>query len=307
MQTDFREYLKYIKYQRNYSEKTVIAYQNDLLQFESFLLEIFNQNKIVWSHVTKNIIRQFLAVLNNSGLQRRSIARKIAALKSFFRFLNKNAVIDANPMQTIKTPKFDKKLPEFVPIQYMDDLMDLPPNDNFEGIRDRAILELFYSTGIRLSELLNMRFSNLMLEENLIRVLGKGNKERVIPIGTQAVQRLQNYIRVRSSYSQPENDWLFILKTGKKMYPMAIQRIISKYLQKIAEIKKKSPHVLRHTFATHMMNQGADIRAVKDLLGHVNLSTTQIYTHISIDHLKSIYSRAHPGATVTPHKTRRSQ
>ncbi len=307
MQTDFRDYLKYIKYQRVYSEKTVIAYQNDLLQFESFLLEIFNQNKIIWSHVTKNIIRQFLGVLNKSGLQRRSIARKVAALKSFFRFLNKKAVIDSNPMITIKTPKFDKKLPEFIPIQYIDELMDLPPENDFEGIRDRAILELFYSTGIRLSELLNMRFSNLMLPENLIRILGKGNKERVVPIGKKAVQKLQRYLQARSVYSQPENEWLFLLKSGKKMYPMAIQRIISKYLQKIAEIKKKSPHVLRHTFATHMMNQGADIRAVKDLLGHVNLSTTQIYTHISIDHLKSIYSRAHPGATVTPHKTRRSQ
>ncbi len=307
MQTDFRDYLKYIKYQRVYSEKTVIAYQNDLLQFESFLLEIFNQNKIIWSHVTKNIIRQFLGVLNKSGLQRRSIARKVAALKSFFRFLNKKAVIDSNPMITIKTPKFDKKLPEFIPIQYIDELMDLPPENDFEGIRDRAILELFYSTGIRLSELLNMRFSNLMLPENLIRILGKGNKERVVPIGKKAVQKLQRYLQARTVYSQPENEWLFLLKSGKKMYPMAIQRIIGKYLQKIAEIKKKSPHVLRHTFATHMMNQGADIRAVKDLLGHVNLSTTQIYTHISIDHLKSIYSRAHPGATVTPHKTRRSQ
>ncbi len=136
---------------------------------------------------------------------------------------------------------------------------------------------------------------------------GKGKKERVVPIGKKAVQKLQRYLQARTVYSQPENEWLFLLKSGKKMYPMAIQRIIGKYLQKIAEIKKKSPHVLRHTFATHMMNQGADIRAVKDLLGHVNLSTTQIYTHISIDHLKSIYSRAHPGATVTPHKTRRSQ
>jgi integrase/recombinase XerC len=305
MQTDFREYIKYIKYQRIYSDKTVTAYQKDLIQFESFLLDIFNQNKIIWSHVNKNIIRQFLAILNTSGLQRRSIARKIAALKSFFRFLSQRNVIASNPMLTIKTPKYDKKLPEFIPIQYIDELMDLPPENNFEGIRDRAILELFYGTGIRLSELLNMKFSSLMLTENLIRIIGKGEKERVVPIGKSASERLKNFLEIRPTYALPETEQLFVLKSGKKMYPMVVQRIVSKYLQEIAEIKKKSPHVLRHTFATHLMNQGADIRAIKDLLGHVNLSTTQIYTHISIDHLKSIYSRAHPGVTTTPHKNRR--
>ena len=307
MQTEFREYIKYIKYQRNYSDKTVIAYQNDLLQFESFLLDFFNQNKIIWSKVNKNNIRQFLAILNNSGLQRRSIARKVAALKSFFRFLGQKGFVESNPMLTIKTPKFDKRLPEFIPIQYIDELLDLPPDNNFEGIRDRVILELFYGTGIRLSELLNLLPDNLMFEDNVIRVHGKGNKERVVPIGRTAIKRLEKYLSIRSKVSLPETEQLFVLKSGKKMYPMAIQRIVGKYLQKIAEIKKKSPHVLRHSFATHLMNQGADIRAVKDLLGHENLSTTQIYTHISIDHLKSIYSRAHPGATGTPQKNRRIQ
>jgi len=300
MQTDFREYLKYIKYQRNYSDKTVLAYQNDLLQFESFLLDYFNQENIIWSLVKKNNIRQFLAILNNSGLQRRSIARKVAALKSFFRFLGQQGVVDSNPMLTIKTPKFDKKLPEFIPLQYIDELLDLPPNNNFEGIRDRLILELFYGTGIRLTELLNLNLSNLMIDEKLIRVFGKGSKERVVPIGNIAIERLKKYLSVRTQCALPNTEELFVLKSGKKMYPMAIQRIVGKYLQKIAEIKKKSPHVLRHSFATHLMNQGADIRAVKDLLGHENLSTTQIYTHISIDHLKTIYSRAHPGATNTP-------
>lgn len=306
MQAEFREYLKYIKYQRNYSAKTVTAYQNDLLQFESFLVDVFNQNKIVWSFVNKNIIRQFLAILNNMGLQRRSIARKIAALKSFFRFISKNGIISANPMLTIKTPRYDKKLPEFVPMQYIDELMDLPSLNSFEGVRDRAILELFYGTGIRLAELLNLNLSSIQLTENVIHVVGKGNKERVVPIGKSAHESIKRYLNIRPSYAQADTEQLFVLKSGKKMYPMAIQRIVGKYLQKIAEVKKKSPHVLRHTFATHLMNQGADIRAIKDLLGHANLSTTQVYTHISIDHLKSIYSRAHPGATVTTHKNRRS-
>jgi integrase/recombinase XerC len=144
------------------------------------------------------------------------------------------------------------------------------------------------------------------LTENVIHVVGKGNKERVVPIGKSAIDSIKRYLNIRSSYARTDTEQFFVLKSGKKMYPMAIQRIVGKYLQKIAEIKKKSPHVLRHTFATHLMNQGADIRAIKDLLGHVNLSTTQVYTHISIDHLKSIYSRAHPGATGTPHKNRRS-
>jgi integrase/recombinase XerC len=306
MQSEFREFIKHIKYQRIYSAKTVIAYQNDLLQFESFLLEHFHQGKIAWKHVSKNSIRQFLAVLKSSGLQRRSIARKIAALKSFFKFINQSGIIDTNPMLTIKTPKYDKKLPEFVPIQYIDDLMELPDNKNFEGIRDRAILELFYGTGIRLSELMNLTLSNIMLKEKVIRVLGKGEKERIVPIGKPAIQQIEKYLEKRVHYTLPGEEHVFLLKTGKKMYPMAIQRIVNKYLQKVAEIKKKSPHVLRHTFATHLMNQGADIRAVKDLLGHVNLSTTQVYTHLSIDHLKNIYARAHPGAKDTLHKNRRT-
>lgn len=305
MQEDFREFIKHIKYQRIYSDKTVLAYQKDLLQFESFLLEEFNQNTIAWKYVNKNIIRQFLGVLNASGLQRTSIARKVAALKSFFRFMIQRGIIESNPMLTIKTPKYDKKLPEFIPLQYIDDIMQLPDEKSFEGIRDRAILELFYGTGIRLSELLNLNRPNLMLTEKLIRVLGKGNKERVVPIGRSAVEQLNKYLDIRYKYALPEEDKLFVLKSGKKMYPVAIQRIVNKYLQKVAEIKNKSPHVLRHTFATHLMNQGADIRAVKDLLGHVNLSTTQIYTHLSIDHLKNIYARAHPGAKETLHKNRR--
>jgi integrase/recombinase XerC len=305
MQTEFREFIKHIKYQRVYSGKTVLAYQKDLLQFESFLLEQFNQGKIAWKYVNKNLIRQFLATLNSSGLQRRSIARKIAALKSFFRFINQKGSIESNPMLTIKTPKYDKKLPEFIPIQYIDDIMQLPSEKNYEGIRDRAILELFYGTGVRLSELISLTVANVMLDEKLIRVLGKGEKERVVPIGKSAITQIKKYLEKRINYALPEENNLFVLKSGKKMYPMAIQRIVNKYLQKVAEIKNKSPHVLRHTFATHLMNQGADIRAVKDLLGHVNLSTTQIYTHLSIDHLKNIYARAHPGAKETLHKNRR--
>jgi integrase/recombinase XerC len=161
---------------------------------------------------------------------------------------------------------------------------------------------LFYATGIRRAELIDIRIKDLLLNEGLIRVRGKGEKERVVPIGSYAKERIEKYLTMRRSYANYENENVFILKSGEKMYSMAIHRIIGKYLQKVSDIKKKSPHILRHSFATHLMNQGADIRAVKDLLGHANLSTTQIYTHTSIDHLKSIYTRTHPGASEKSHK-----
>ncbi|TFG97190.1 MAG: tyrosine recombinase XerC, partial [Calditrichales bacterium] len=219
-----------------------------------------------------------------------------AALKSFFKFLTRNGYLAVNPALTTRTPKFEKRLPEFLSIEYIDILMEMPDQSNYEGIRDRAMLELFYAAGIRRAELIGLQLNDLMLKQGLIRVLGKGEKQRVIPIGGYAIEILEKYLEERNIYADPSVLNTFILKTGKAMYPMMVHRIISKYLGKISDIKKKSPHVLRHTFATHLMNQGADIRVVKDLLGHANLSSTQIYTHTSIDHLKSVYARAHPGA-----------
>jgi integrase/recombinase XerC len=181
----------------------------------------------------------------------------------------------------------------------------MPAENTFDGIRDRAIVELFYSCGIRRAELLDLEMKDLLREQGLIRVLGKGEKERVIPVGSYASKCLDLYLPQRQIKIKPGVEKVFVLESGEPMYAMAIYRIIGKYLQKISDIKKKSPHVLRHSFATHLMNQGADIRAVKDLLGHANLSTTQIYTHTSIDHLKKIYARAHPGGSEKSHKQRR--
>jgi integrase/recombinase XerC len=299
------EYIKYIKLERRYSGHTVTSYQNDLQQFETFLKHYLHSDNINWSLVDRRILRDYLAWLASGGIRKISIARKLATVKSFYAFLGRQQWVVKNPTLTIRTPKFEKKLPEFISIENITEILKMPAGQTFGAMRDRAIMELFYASGIRRAELLSLEIKDLLADEGLIRVVGKGEKERVVPVGRYALQCLNLYLPLRAQRVRPGVEKVFILESGEAMYPMAIQRIIGKYLQKIADIKKKSPHVLRHSFATHLMNQGADIRAVKDLLGHANLSTTQIYTHTSIDHLKKIYARAHPGGSEKVNKQRR--
>lgn len=306
MNTNIIEFIKYIKLEKRYSGHTIESYQNDLLQFESFILSYFNTDKIFWHLVDKKVIRFFMIDLQENKISRRSVARKLAALKSFFKYLVREEVIVKNPTITIKTPKFNKKLPEYLTIEEVENLLHLPAHNTFEGIRDLALLELFYGTGIRLSELINIKLSDILLSENLIRVIGKGQKERIVPLGSMAKKILKTYFQIRPQYADNLVDNVFVLKSGKRMYPMAVQRIVQKYLSQISSIEHRNPHALRHTYATHLLNAGASIRVVKDLLGHESLSTTQVYTHMSIDHLKSIYKQAHPAASEDfNHKRRR--
>jgi integrase/recombinase XerC len=272
---------------------------------EEFLLQRLQRDPVDWSAVDRRIIREYLGWLTSRKLSKISIARKLATVRSFYMFLSRQQLVAKNPTLAVKTPRFEKRLPEFISIESMTELLNMPAENTFDGIRDRAIVELFYSCGIRRAELLDLEMKDLLREQGLIRVLGKGEKERVIPVGSYASKCLDLYLPQRQIKIKPGVEKVFVLESGEPMYAMAIYRIIGKYLQKISDIKKKSPHVLRHSFATHLMNQGADIRAVKDLLGHANLSTTQIYTHTSIDHLKKIYARAHPGGSEKSHKQRR--
>lgn len=306
MNKNIIEFIKYLSLEKRYSEHTTESYQNDLQQLEIFLISYFGTDKIFWHLVDKKTIRYFMIHLQENKISRRSVARKLATLKSFFKFLVREEVIQHNPTLIIKTPKFDKKLPEYLTINEIEDLLKLPKYNTFEGIRDLALLELFYGTGIRLSELINIKMTDIFMDENLIRVFGKGQKERVVPLGSMAKKILLGYLQIRPQYAEKYVDNIFVLKSGKRMYPMAVQRIVQKYLSQVSNIEHKNPHALRHTYATHLLNAGASIRVVKDLLGHESLSTTQVYTHMSIDHLKSIYKKAHPAASdEINHKRRR--
>ncbi len=305
MKKHINDFLKYLYLERRYSANTIKSYETDLRQFHEFLVNHFGTNRIFWNVIDKKILRYFLIHLQEKNISRRSVARKLATLKSFFRYLLKQNVIKKNPATLVKMPRFEKKLPEYLTSEEINRLLRLPDFRTFEGLRDLAIIELFYGTGMRLSELINLTIQQVDFKEHLIRVIGKGNKERIIPFGGSAQNILERYLAIRPQFADKMVDNIFVLKTGQKMYPMAIQRLITKYLSQVSQIQKKSPHILRHTYATHLLNAGADIRVVKDLLGHENLSTTQVYTHLSIEHLKNIYNQAHPGASKKSSKNRR--
>ncbi len=294
-------FLQYLEAERNYSAHTIVAYRTDLEHFAQFLRSLDPKKTWVSVAVDHRTIRQFLGFLLSQNHSKRSVARALACLKSFFKFLHKRNVVQVNPTANISTPKLEKRLPQFLDEQAASALMKQPDPASAQGMRDIAIMELFYSCGIRLGELIGLRVSDVDFENGTIKVLGKGSKQRVIPFGRKAKEALQRYLPQRTNLlgknkGRSSADNFFLSDRGKKMNPRSVNSLTARYIGKVSEIRQKSPHVLRHSFATHLLDRGADLRAVKELLGHESLSTTQVYTHVSVERLKKIYAQSHPKA-----------
>lgn len=287
------KFIQYISSEKRLSKHTSKAYLIDLQQFEHYILQDFTHLNL--TEVSFQEIRSWIVQLSENGLNSRSINRKMATLKSFYHYLQKLKIIEIDPTTQLKSLKTKKKLPSFVKENEMNITLENQAYEaDFKGIRDNLVMELLYGTGIRLSELINLNEADVDLYANQIKVTGKRNKQRIIPINKTLAQLLNKYLAAKHQHFACNE--LILNDLGKKAYPMFIQRITQKYLNLNTNLKKKSPHVLRHTFATHLLNEGADLNAIKDLLGHSSLAATQVYTHNSIKKLKDIHKLAHPKA-----------
>ena len=283
-------FLEFIQFEKRFSNHTLVAYSNDLEQFLSYLKITYEIKST--TEINHTIIRSWVVSLMEQKITPRSVNRKITTLKTFYKYLLRQNIVAENPMLKILSPKTSKRLPVFIEKEKMDTLLDDTMfDDDFEGQRNKLIIELFYATGIRLSELINLKQSNVDLYLCQIKVLGKRNKERIVPFNSILKEQIEHYLKLKDNINE---DYLFINKNGKKLYEKFVYRIVNTYLTQITTANKKSPHVLRHTFATHMLNNGADLNAIKELLGHANLSATQIYTHNTVEKLKNIHKQAHP-------------
>ena len=291
-------YLEYIQGAKNVSPHTVVNYRRDIAQFLDFLRRII-PGDFALSTVDTYMARRYLASLVSREYSRKTVARHIASLRSFCRFLCREQLIETNPFVGIRTPKLERRLPQFLDVPEIDDLMKLPPA-TLLGRRDVALLELLYGAGIRVSELTGLALSNVDMTEQYILVFGKGSKERIIPIGRMAVQALSVYLQesrpLLHAKSSETTDALFLNHSGTPLSDRSVRRILEKYVDALAVHKRVTPHTLRHSFATHLLDNGADLRSVQELLGHVSLKTTQVYTHVSSERLLSVYRNAHPRA-----------
>jgi len=288
-------FLNYMKYEKRYSQNTLTAYENDLDQFILFgkkLVEDFCVEEVDY-----HLIRQWIVSLMDNGISAKSVNRKISTLKTFFKFLMREGAIEKNPTDKIAIPKMGKKLPVFVQEKEMNRLLDGRFfTEDFEGRRDKAVVSLFYGTGIRLSELVGIRFSDLNLNEKMVKVNGKRDKQRLVPFPLEISTVLTDYITLRNELFPDAGNFLFLTENGDPVYNKLIYRIVKKQLSLVTTVEKKSPHILRHSYATHLLNRGADLNAIKELLGHANLAATQIYTHTTFEQLKKVYKQAHPRA-----------
>ena len=286
-----KNFIEYLVAEKRFSDYTVKSYITDLKQFFDFLKNEFEITNHI-SEVQFQLVRAWIASMLEQGLNPRSVNRKISTLRSYYKFLIREGKISENPMLKVIAPKLSKRLPVFIEedqIEYLLDKIDF--EEGFIGRRNKLIIELFYVTGIRLSELINIKKDDIDFYNRVIKILGKRNKERLIPLSSNIIKDLKNFIS-----NNTITDFLFTNDNGNKLYPRLVYRVVHRYIGKISSVSKKSPHILRHTFATHMLNNGADINAIKNLLGHANLSATQVYTHNSIERLKKVYKQAHPRA-----------
>jgi integrase/recombinase XerC len=291
-----QSFLDYLKFQKRYSQHTIISYQNDLADFFDFIEKQFGLTSL--NEISYSFVRSWLAGLKQKGMESKTINRKISTLKSFFKYQLKQGLLPNSPMAIISSTKVKKRLPQFVSEGDINTLFNyMEFSDDWSGKTERLLLELLYNTGIRKAELISLKEIHLDNSNSTIKVLGKGNKERVLPVSKELNQLMRQYVADKGSAFETANtEVLLVNEKGKKLYPKYIYNVVKKYLGAVTTIEKKSPHVLRHTFATHLMNNGADINAVKELLGHSSLAATQIYTHNTIEKLKEAHSKAHPKA-----------
>ncbi len=284
------KFLTYLRIEKNASPHTITNYLIDLKDFKTFI----GEKQI--DHITYIDIRRFLVHLKESNFSKRSMARKLSTLRSFFRFLNREGYLKQNPISGVATPKLDRRLPLFMNINEVIALLESPDSKDFQGARDRAILETLYSTGIRVNELCSLDLDNIDFIGGVIKVYGKGKKERLVPIGDRALRAIRAYLGKLREIVIRDKKAAFFNKSGRRITDRAVRRIVEKYIQRVSLNERISPHTLRHSFATHLLDRGADLRSVQELLGHMNLSTTQIYAHVTTERIKSIYDKAHPRA-----------
>lgn len=288
------DFIKYLTFEKKFSRHTILAYQSDLHQYSEFCYNLDAPKNV---NLNYKIVRQWIVSLIESGISPRTVNRKITTLHTYYRYLQRECIIAKNPMQKVLSPKMKKTLPFFVENKQINELLDSKDifGNDFEGVRNQLIIEIFYLTGIRLSELLNIQITDIDLSNLSLKVIGKRNKERIVPLSLSLKNLVNDYFDKRAEVN-PKCNYLFLTKKGVKVYEKLVYRIVIGYLSLVSTIEKKSPHVLRHTFATHMLNNGADLNTIKELLGHANLSATQIYTHNSFERIKQVYKQAHPRA-----------
>ncbi|MEK7226706.1 MAG: tyrosine-type recombinase/integrase [Bacteroidota bacterium] len=293
---DIQSFLEYLKYEKRYSAHTLTSYQTDLTGFYEYLNQQFGE--ISLKEMDHNIIRSWMACLKETKLTSKSINRKISCLKSFFKYYLRTGRIEATPMAKVISPKISKRLPVFVKEDDTKKMVETlnQSTEDWNTLNARMLITIFYATGMRLSELINLKEKQVDFSRSHIKVLGKGNKERIIPVGKKILEMISEYQELKKKDIVTSENFLLVTEKGKKLYPKYAYLLVNKMLGEASSLDKKSPHVLRHTFATHLMNNGADLNAVKELLGHSSLASTQVYTHNTIEKLKDIHKKAHPKA-----------